>query len=543
MANLQDMLRQEKYDKIWRKYCGFLDLNIEEFMQIQERLLMEQIELLSESRLGQTIMGEGFKPKTVKEFREKVPLTTYEDYANILLNKDEEALPSKPMYWIKTTWKGGTHEVKLAPYSESMIEEHTKAFIASLILATSKKRGDISLRENDKFLYGMAPLPYLTGLAPYGVKNEINFEYLPSIEEAEHLGFEERNKIGFDLALNKGVDLFFGLSSVLVKIGEDFVKGSTGKKNLKRPANIKMLYKFVRAFIKKNIKKETILPKDLLNFKGILCAGTDTHAFKEKIEYYWGKRPLEIYGGTEIATVATETWGDSGLTFFPDVNFLEFISEKDSLRSMKDKDYVPKTLLINEIKPNERYELVITKFRGGAFVRYRVGDIIECAALENKEYNINLPQVRFVDRISNVIDLAGFTRITHATIDKAMELAKLPVTDWVASKQFEKNEPVIHIYLEMKCKEKDSLKIKELIHYNLQKSDSDYRDIESLLGRDPLRITLLPSGAFNNYVKQNKVLFNRINPGENMINSLINYKNTIDNSMEVEVIKDIIETA
>lgn len=543
MANLQEMLRQEKYEKIWSKYCGFLDLNMEDFMQIQERLLMEQIELLSECRLGQSIMGEGFKPKTVEEFREKVPLTTYEDYANILLNKDECALPSKPLYWIKTTWKGGTHEVKLAPYSESMIEEHTKAFIASLILATSKKRGDISLRENDKFLYGMAPLPYLTGLAPYGVKNEIKFEYLPSIEEAEHLGFEERNKIGFNLAMNKGVDLFFGLSSVLVKIGEDFVKGSTSRKKLKRPANIKMMYKFIRAFIKKNVKKETILPKDLLDFKGILCAGTDTHAFKEKIEYYWGKRPLEIYGGTEIATVATETWGDSGLTFFPDVNFLEFIPEKDSLRSMEDKDYIPKTLLINEIKPNERYEIVITKFRGGAFVRYRVGDIIECCALENKEYNIKLPQVRFVDRISNVIDLAGFTRITQTTIAKAMELAELSVTDWVASKQYEKNEPVIHIYLEMKSKEVNGLKIKKLIHNNLQKLDSDYKDIEDLLGRDSLRITLLPTGAFSEYFKQNKSLLNRINPGKDIIKSLINYKNTVSNSMEVEVIDDIIETA
>jgi hypothetical protein len=521
MKSLSEMLRKEEYNKIWEKYCGFLDMNLDEFVKVQERLLMEQIELLYNCDLGRKIMGDSAKPSNIEEFRQRVPLTTYEDYADILLNKKEDALPAKPMYWIQTTWKGGTHDIKLAPYSESMIEEHTKAFIASLILATSKKRGDFSLREYDKFLYGMAPLPYLTGLAPYGVKNEIDFEYLPEIEKAEDLSFEERNKIGFDLALSKGVDLFFGLSSVLVKIGEDFVKGTSSGNHFPKPANLKMMYRLGKVFVKRNIKKQAVLPKDLWDFKGILCAGTDTHAFKEKIEYYWGKRPIEIYGGTEIATVATETWGDSGLTFFPDVNFLEFIPEKESLRSLQDKSYIPKTILINEIRANERYELVITKFRGGAFVRYRVGDLIECISLENEAFNISLPQIRFVDRISNVIDLAGFTRITKNTIDKALKLGDINSENWIACKQYEKKEPILHIYLEASENKEDVDAVKHTIHESLQKIDNDYRDIKMLLGRDPLRITLLPNGTFKKFSSQNSSPLMQMNPGKKTIDSLL----------------------
>ncbi|MFZ5352318.1 MAG: GH3 family domain-containing protein [Bacillota bacterium] len=519
MTRLEEMLKHKEYDKIWKKYCGFLDLSLEEFMRIQDRLLMEQIELLSRCELGRRLMGK-CKPASVKEFRESVPLTTYEDYADILLYKNEEALPAKPIYWIKTTWKGGTHETKLAPYTESMIEEHTKSFIASLLLATSPKRGVFTLRENDRFLYGMAPLPYLTGLAPYGVRNEINFEYLPSIKEAEHLSFEDRNKVGFELALERGVDLFFGLSSVLVKIGEEFAKGSTSSGQKVKPKNLKMAYRLAKAYVKQRIKKETILPKDIWDFKGILCAGTDTHAFKEKIEYYWGKRPLEIYGGTEIATVATETWGDSGLTFFPDVNFLEFIPEKESLRSMQDKSYIPKTLLINEIKASERYELVITKFRGGAFVRYRVGDIIECLSLKNESNRIDLPQIRFVDRISNVIDLAGFTRITKATLDKAIHTGVISIKDWVACKQYENKEPVLHLYLEPEDRKLDAGSVKHLIHENLKNLDTDYRDLQTLLGKDPLRVTLLPSGTFNRFKLVNSSIA-KINPGKSCIETLI----------------------
>ena len=46
MKNLREMLLDEDYDKIWKAYCGFLDLTLDEFMQIQKRLLLEQIDLL-----------------------------------------------------------------------------------------------------------------------------------------------------------------------------------------------------------------------------------------------------------------------------------------------------------------------------------------------------------------------------------------------------------------------------------------------------------------------------------------------------------------
>ena len=40
-----------------------------------------------------------------------VPLTTYEDYADVLLLKKEEMLPDQPIIWIQTTWEGGKHPI------------------------------------------------------------------------------------------------------------------------------------------------------------------------------------------------------------------------------------------------------------------------------------------------------------------------------------------------------------------------------------------------------------------------------------------------
>ena len=46
MKTLREMLRDQDYEKIWKAYLGFLDLSVDEFMEIQDRLLLEQIDLL-----------------------------------------------------------------------------------------------------------------------------------------------------------------------------------------------------------------------------------------------------------------------------------------------------------------------------------------------------------------------------------------------------------------------------------------------------------------------------------------------------------------
>jgi len=56
MTSASELLRQGRRDEVWRKYCGFLDLSLEEFMEIQRRLLMEQLQLMSRSKLGRILM-------------------------------------------------------------------------------------------------------------------------------------------------------------------------------------------------------------------------------------------------------------------------------------------------------------------------------------------------------------------------------------------------------------------------------------------------------------------------------------------------------
>ena len=50
--SLSEQLQKQQYQEIWNQYCGFLDLNMEEYMNIQKRLMEEQISLWSNSTIG-----------------------------------------------------------------------------------------------------------------------------------------------------------------------------------------------------------------------------------------------------------------------------------------------------------------------------------------------------------------------------------------------------------------------------------------------------------------------------------------------------------
>lgn len=50
------------------------------------------------------------------------------------------------------------------------------------------------MEETDKILYGLAPLPFATGLFPLALKEDIDIRFLPEVEDAVNMSFGERNK-------------------------------------------------------------------------------------------------------------------------------------------------------------------------------------------------------------------------------------------------------------------------------------------------------------------------------------------------------------
>lgn len=514
---MDQLLKQKKYKEIWQRYCSFLDFSIDEFMAIQERLLLEQLEIYGKSELGKKIM-KGQTPRSVDEFRTLVPLTTYDHYADLLLPKNRDVLPTEPIVWIQTTWEGGKAPIKVAPYSRAMVDMIREFSLACFILATSTAKGEFKLRPNMNFLNGMAPLPFLTGILPYSIQGDYTVTFLPDIEEGNTMSFGERNKAGFKLGMQKGIDLFYGLSSIIVRMGESFAEGSNTKTKLDIFSyDFKMLSRLVRAKVKSKISKQPMYPKDVFNLKGFVCAGTDSMHFKKKIEKYWGVKPLEIFGGTEACAIGSESWTKNGLILWPNICFYEFIPMSEFYKNLDNPAYTPKTYLINELKADEYYEIVITTLKGGAFARYRIGDVFKCESLTREEDGIMLPHFRYYDRIAPVIDLAGFTRITQATIKEVIAMSKLDIYDWFAVKKFDHDQrPYVAMYIEIKHPHKHGLDNVELIKDTLEiyfrYIDEDYKSLKKMLGIDPLQVHIIPLGTIKTYESCVNHQVYRVNP-------------------------------
>ena len=525
----QEKLHQYTKEEIWEEYCGFLTLTSEEFMAIQNRLLMEQIELWSASGLGQSIL-KGKYPRTIEEFREMVPLTTYEDYANTLLGKQTSALPCDPVLWVQTSWEGGVHPIKTAPYTKGMLDTFKHNVMSCLILATSKKKGDFDINVTDHMLYALAPMPYVTGLLPLLFKDEIDIEFLPSVKDAVNMSFKERNVQGFKLGMKKGIEYFFGLGSVLYYVSQSITSMQSGQKSLKEKilgTSPKMMLRYLIA--KKKCKKENreLMPKDLFQLKGFMCAGTDNRCYKADLEKLWGISPMEIFAGTEPTCIGCETWSREGVYFFPDACFYEFIPEDELDKNMADPDYQPKTVLWNEVVPGGIYELVLTVLKGGAFARYRVGDVFRCTGIGSQLENNTIPRFQYIDRVPQIIDIAGFTRITEKSINQAIHLSRLPIAAWTAKKEFTENyRPYLHLYVELQrsnlLNSAISIRIlQEQLGIYFRYLDQDYEDLKKILGVDPLQITLLKCGTFELYEQKYGSKIRTMNPESCEINDLL----------------------
>jgi hypothetical protein len=499
MIEKDELFETGDQEKIWQKYCGFLDLSLQELMEIQEQLLMEQIELVYDSPLGKRFMPK--KPKDAAEFRRLVPLTTYDDYADYLDNKNEDVLAVKPYSWTCTSGRGGTR--KWAPYTERSIERFGVFCVALMILACTTNKGEVNFRNGVRVLHNLPPPPYLTGIMSPLLAQQLNACVIPPLDKYQNEDFETRIQAGFQIALRTGVDILGSLTSVLIKLGESFTESSGQLKFSRRMLQPQIMLRLVQAWLRAKREGRALLPKDLWPIKGLVCYGVDTDIYRERLKYYWGKEPLETYASTEFGLIATQAWNRKAMTPVPSSCFLEFAPEEEWLKSRDNKEYQPSTILLDEVKPGKRYEVILTSFYGMPFLRYRIGDLVRVVALEDEESGIKLPQIVFDSRASDLIDIAGFSRLDERTIWQAIANTGIRFEDWSARKEYEQNEPNMRLYIELK-QEIDGKELERLIHQELVALNPDYRDLESMLGIQPLRVTLLPTGSFQRYYEKRK---------------------------------------
>jgi len=495
-----EFFRDRDDGRIWQRYCGFLDLSLKEFMEIQESLLLDQIDLVADSRLGQIIM-KGNKPNSVEEFRRCVPLTTYDDYEPYLTQRREDVLAEKPYFWVHTSGRGG--DFKWVPYTHSAFETFARYVVGGLILGSASRKGEVKFRPGNRLLFTMAPRPYASGSLFFYLAQHISLRTLPSMEEVETMEFQQAIQQAFRLGLRSGVDSIAAISSVLVKMGER-MGGQTGSMKLSlsmlHPA---VAFRLLRALLRSKLQRRQMLPKDLWPTRAVMTGGADTVIYKDDIAHYWGQVPYEVYASTEVLLLAVQNWNRKGMTFLPQAAFWEFVPEDEWLKSRESEGYQPSTVLFDELEEGKTYEVILSHFYGMPLLRYRIGDLIKVVASRDEETGVDLPQIVFKSRADGLIDLAGMTKLDEKTVWQAIANTGVKYEDWSARKEYNRNMPHLHIYLEPRETVSPG-EIERLVDEQLKAVDVDYRDMENLLEVQPVKATILSKGTFERYYEEKR---------------------------------------
>jgi len=462
---------------------------------------MDEIERVAGSLLGEKIMGKR-KPKSVEEFRHMVPLTTYDDYEPYLSERREDALAVKPYHWCHSSGRGGYF--KWHPHSSESLERATKSLVSLLILSLATQRGQVNLSPGCRLLLPVAPPPYASGSVIENLARHFSCQMIPDPEKVKNMEFQERMQKGFQLALKEGVDIIGGLASILAKMGEEFGTQTRGMKFSLSMLHPKLVLRLFRAWLRSKREKRTLLPKDLWAARAIVIGGMDTSIYKDDIVRYWGIEPYEFYVCAETYTLAMQGWNKKkGMVFVPDCAFLEFIPRDKHLRNRDVRDYQDSTVLLNQVEEGKLYELVITRFHGLPLLRYRLDDIIKIVSLEDQETGVNLPQILVQGKVGSTIDLGGLAELDEKTIWQVIANTGIKYTDWSACKEYDQNQSFLRIYLELK-EEKEPAKIAAMVDEQLKIVDTDYKDIDTYLKLQPVRVTLLSQGTFQRYMEEKR---------------------------------------
>ena len=494
MIRRDKLFLHEDNERLWKKYCGFLDLSIDEYLGIQESLLMHQIDLVSSSTLGKKFMP--YKPQSVADFRRIIPFTTYQDYARYLDRQSSSFLPEGHYQWACADKKDG--DLKWIPFTQDAILAASRCLIGSVILACADKKDDVKIGHGSKILHNLPPSPYVTALYARVVAQQTGIHFIPNRFTPQRTESRNLTQRELESYLSSEIDLLAVSGITLYKTGEKLADHLGQIEFNYHILSPEYLWRLLFGWIRSQREHRNLLPRDIWFVKGILSSGPEAIVYQDKILEYWGKKPLMIYQAPEAGIIATQAWNKKNYTFLPTASFHEFIPEEEVLRNRNNSDYCPRTVLLNQVKPGKIYEVVISSFYGMPFLRYRLGDMIRIIDMEDQETGIKLPQMMIESRTDEMIEVGNLCRLNEKDILQAIANAGLKYVDWCLYVGEENGQHYLNIYIEPR-ENKDEKELEDTIETELTKISSEYRKNRTAQGSPFLKVIILPKGSFKTY--------------------------------------------
>ena len=432
-------------------------------------------EILNENK--DTVLGKQLQLetiKTVEEFRAKVPVTRYPFYKELIercTNGEQGIMCSQKIEYFATS-SGTTGRHKMIPVTKNVVGDIRKVVSPALGIVVQNSLRSVemkSLARGSMLNPGLNLLHYPTtkGGTRYGPLSQsknafrsllarLQWKMMDSlvagapgdlVDQLNHfetamllhllfgLADEEVNRIY--MTFGPGLSHFFGL---MPTYGEQMLNILQSnrladfplfKEHIPAHIQLALEFRLKRSFrsgeqrkkrvefLREEFNKgfEGIVPRIWQKMEVVTASVSGSFQVHEAmIRYYIGHLPLSgaVYIASE-GSLGFQADVDKNTYFLhPATVFYEFIPESEIPNEN------PATLLYNQLKVGEKYELLITTISG--FLRYRVGDVIEVLDSSSSPYLKHVPRIQISYRTGSILDAYG-EKTTEIHVVSALQLA------------------------------------------------------------------------------------------------------------------------
>ncbi|GAB4000344.1 GH3 auxin-responsive promoter family protein [Spirosoma daeguense] len=425
--------------------------------------------------------------QTMEEFRQAVPVRDYEDlkpYVERILKGESDVLwKGKPLYFAKTS--GTTSGTKYIPITNESIPNHINSARDALLNYVNETGKSDFLDKKLIFLSGSPELTQkaginigrLSGIVNHHVPGYLRTNQMPSYETNTIDDWETKLERIIDETLPQSMSLISGIPP-WVQMYFDRIQERTGK-----------------------------LIKDVFpDFSLFVYGGVNFEPYRAKLYESIGKRidSIETYPASEGFIAFQDSQTEEGLLLLLDSGiFYEFIPADEFFSEN------PRRLSISEVELGKNYAVVINNNAG--LWGYSLGDTVKFVSREPYRLLVT-------GRIKHFISAFG-EHVIGEEVEKALKdaMQKHPETEvvefTVAPMVSPKEGLPYHEWLvEFATPPHNVAAFAHDVDTRLVELNVYYKDLITGSILQPLRLTSLPRGAFQRYMKsqgklggQNKV--------------------------------------
>ena len=436
--------------------------------------------------------------RTVDEFRQAVPIRDYEalkPYVERILTGESNVLwTGKPLYLAKTS--GTTSGVKYIPITRDSISNHIDSARDALLNYINETGNSAFLDKKLIFLSGSPELDQkaginvgrLSGIANHHIPAYLRTNQLPSHETNIIDDWETKLQRVIDETIDQPMSLISGIPP-WVQMYFDRIQKRTGKQ-------IKDVF---------------------TDFSVFVYGGVNFEPYRARLFESIGKRidSIETYPASEGFIAFQDTQTEEGLLMLLDSGiFYEFIAADDYFNEN------PRRLTIDEVELGKNYAVIINNNAG--LWGYSLGDTVKFVSREPYRLLVT-------GRIKHFISAFG-EHVIGEEVEKALQYAmqnhpETEVIEFTVAPMVSPSEglPYHEWLVEFATPPRDPAAFTRDIDNRLAKLNVYYDDLITGAILQPLKLTSLPRGAFQHYMKSQGKL-----GGQNKVPRLANDRTLAD---------------